>query len=437
MPHSTDPDANLPYIEPPSHEGLKAIKLPPPYTGTPWKIFVSDIKLFLQNFFYLPYLFAPLYPWHSGELCELYPSAENLTDIALHVVLSVMQLGFLISLFTLSFLPTFTYVGYVAVYLALNELICWHFNRGIPRSGLKSTEDDLSQSWPRHDDETWIFLNGICQVFGQNWFQKNIDRLSRTFHRPVIGIHNRTAGVVFDLIQCLIQRALLYATQDVRECYILVKNALLDDQKKKVVFILHSQGGIEGGMIIDWLLDEMPLDKLQKLEVYTFGNLANHFSNPCRGNDPSSPVIPHIEHYVNEKDFACRFGVLNFTRHYTQNENRFAGKVFINRSGGHQLNQHYLDDMFPLDEDLRQARDAKEGDFMNRKVRVRKDNTIKETKRAELPQGFTVTWDSGATNGEVRLDEVPRMGDLSRLWKYRNGQLPGSYKSALVDGTED
>lgn len=234
----------------------------------------------------------------------------------------------------------------------------------------------------------------------------------------------------------MIQRALLYATQDVRECYVLVKNALLDDQKKKVVFILHSQGGIEGGMIIDWLLDEMPLDKLQKLEVYTFGNLANHFSNPCRGNDPSSPVIPHIEHYVNEKDFACRFGVLNFTRHYTQNENRFAGKVFINRSGGHQLNQHYLDDMFPLDKDLRQARNAREGDFMNRKVRVRKDNTIKETKRAELPQGFTVTWDSGATNREISLDEVPRMGDLSRLWKYRNGRLPDSYKSALADGTE-
>lgn len=26
----------------------------------------------------------------------------------------------------------------------------------------------------------------------KNWLQKNIDRISRTFHRPVIGIHNRT-----------------------------------------------------------------------------------------------------------------------------------------------------------------------------------------------------------------------------------------------------
>ncbi|KAG5750048.1 hypothetical protein H9Q70_007292 [Fusarium xylarioides] len=235
MHSSPDSDSELPYIEPPSNEALKPIHKPPPYTGTPLVLFLSDIKLFFQNFFYLPYLFIPLYPWKSGPF---------------------------FSLFTLAFLPTFVYIGYIAVFFAVNELVCWHFNSGIPRSGLKSSEDGFTSSWPRHDDEAWIFLNGIC--VGKNWFQKNIDRISRTFHRPVVGIHNRTAGVVFDLIQCLIQRALLYATQDVRECYILVKNALLDDHKKKVIFILHSQGGIEGGMIIDWLLDEMPLNKLSK-----------------------------------------------------------------------------------------------------------------------------------------------------------------------------
>ncbi|KAF4435760.1 hypothetical protein FACUT_6900 [Fusarium acutatum] len=371
MHSSPDSDSELLYIEPPSNEALKPIRKPPPYTGTPLVLFLSDIKLFFQNFFHLPFLFIPVYPWKSGPFCELYPSRENIIDITIHCILSVTQLAFIVSLFPLAFLPTFV----------------------------------------------------------KNWFQKNIDRISRTFHRPVVGIHNRTAGVVFDLIQCLIQCAILYATQDVRECYILVKNALLDDYKKKVIFILHSQGGIEGGMIIDWLLG-----KLQKLEVYTFGNLANHFSNPYRGNDTRSPVIPHIEHYVNEKDFACRFGVLNFTRHYTQNENRFAGKVFIDRGGGHQLNQHYLDDMFPLDKTLQRARDATEGCFMHRKVRVRKDGTMKVTTKAELPAGFIVTEDEGSKNGIMKPDEVPRMGDLSRLWKHRNGKLPDSFKSVLTDG---
>ncbi|KAF4343441.1 hypothetical protein FBEOM_2583 [Fusarium beomiforme] len=201
--------------------------------------------------------------------------------------------------------------------------------------------------------------------------------------------------------------------QDVGECYILVKNALLDDQKKKVIFILHSQSGIEDGMIINWLLAEMPLAKMQNLEVYTFGNLANHFSNPYRGNDTRSPVIPHIEH---------------------DNENRFAGKVFINRGGGHQLNQNYLNDMFPMGKSLYKTREARVGDFMHRKVRGRKDGAIKETIKAELPLGFVLTGDEGSKNGIMKPDDVPRMGDLSRLWKYRNGQLPGSLKSVLTDG---
>lgn len=61
-----------------------------------------------------------------------------------------------------------------------------------------------------------------------------------------------------------------------------VKKALSDEKNTKVVFILHSQGGIEGSAIIDWLLQELPQNLLSKLEVYTFGNAANHFNNPFR-----------------------------------------------------------------------------------------------------------------------------------------------------------
>lgn len=164
MPHAlhTNPDQDLPYIQPPSWESLKPVKTPPPYTSTPLKIFWADVKLVFHNFFYLSYIFVPISPWHSGSFCELYPSRENLTDIAYHSVLFVTQLGFLVSLVTLAFLPTFTYISYVALFFVTNELVCWHFNGGIPRSGLKSTEDAFSRSWTRHDDESWIFLNGIC-----------------------------------------------------------------------------------------------------------------------------------------------------------------------------------------------------------------------------------------------------------------------------------
>lgn len=80
----------------------------------------------------------------------------------------------------------------------------------------------------------------------------------------------------------MIQRNLGYATTDVRVCYRIIKEKLYNPQYSKVIFILHSQGAIEGSLILDWLLQELPQDLLAKLEVYTFGNAANHFNNPHR-----------------------------------------------------------------------------------------------------------------------------------------------------------
>ena len=112
--------------------------------------------------------------------------------------------------------------------------------------------------------------------------QSNLNRLALTFGRPVLGVHNRTSGVIFDVVECLIQRNFGYATGDVRICFRIIRDVLYDPSKSKVVFVLHSQGGIEGGLVLDWLLQELPQDLLSKLEVYTFGNAANHFNNPHR-----------------------------------------------------------------------------------------------------------------------------------------------------------
>lgn len=98
----------------------------------------------------------------------------------------------------------------------------------------------------------------------------------------MLGIHNTTTGIIFDVIECLIQRNFGYATGDVRLAYKVLKEKLYNPQYSKVVFILHSQGCIEGGLVLDWLLQELPQDLLAKLEVYTFGNAANHFNNPHR-----------------------------------------------------------------------------------------------------------------------------------------------------------
>jgi hypothetical protein len=46
-------------------------------------------------------------------------------------------------------------------------------------------------------------------------------------------------------------------------------------------------------MVIDWLLQELPQDLLCKLEVYTFGNAANHFNNPHRYIGAQAQALRH------------------------------------------------------------------------------------------------------------------------------------------------
>jgi hypothetical protein len=268
---------------------------------------------------------------------------------------------------------------------------------------------------------------------------------------------------------------------------VLVKKALYRPEIKKVVLILHSQGGIEGGIIVDWLLNEVPQDLLQYLEVYTFSCLANHFNNPYRTTmssavattyrktsaaaavDPpqiQNRAISHIEHYANTLDFGSRFGVLNFTTRKetseNQRKNRFMGRVFLNPRSGHQLNQHYLDSIFPLDPTCRFTREPVEGDFMDMDVSTGQETQTQEkgvgeretdkedsvlslyaTGLLEKFQESTAACQSGETATETKVLKFSpdhkvngtydtgsglklKMRDVSRLWLYRNGRKPPS-----------
>lgn len=123
----------------------------------------------------------------------------------------------------------------------------------------------------------WLFcyfsFPEFCSDFNnsKHWLVGNINRLALTFRRPVQGIHNKTSGIIFDILECLIQRSFNYKTRDVREAYDVVRNHLYDTTVSRVIFIVHSQGGIQGSLVLDWLLQELPQDLLTKLEVYTFG----------------------------------------------------------------------------------------------------------------------------------------------------------------------
>lgn len=249
------------------------------YTDKPSRLLLWDVYYFFYYIWALPYIILPWKPFDSGHLSELAPTRGNLWCVFIHVILAVLQLVMIICLPPVALiLPLWTTLAIVAVFVGVNMGLCTLINA--KEVLFYSDPEYAAPNQKKFAHEQWIFLNGVA--CGEHWMKSCLNRLALTFGRPIIGVHNRTDGVIFDVIECLIQRNLGYATNDVRVCYRIIKEKLYNPQYSKIVFILHSQGGIEGGLVLDWLLQELPQNLLSKLEVYTFGNAANHFNNPYR-----------------------------------------------------------------------------------------------------------------------------------------------------------
>ncbi|KAM4056599.1 alpha/beta-Hydrolase [Hirsutella rhossiliensis] len=460
------------------------------YTDMPTRLLVKDIYYFFVYSWALPRVLSPIGLWASGELAELYPSWPNLFCVLVHVILAVFQLFFILALPLAVLLPIWAAAGAVAVFLLLNWLLCKLLNGP---GFIFHSDAKYARERPEHAHEQWVFLNGV--TIGEHWMKSNLNRLALTFGRPVMGIHNRTSGMLFDIIECLIQRNFTYATADVRLCFKTLRNVLYDPSKSKVVFILHSQGGIEGGLVLDWLLQEMPQDLLAKLEVYTFGNAANHFNNPHRHalsqsltqskpllaintfltesgfaspassptevkngfttQDPATPLrepslpvsrtlsaakdraIGHIEHYAHSTDFVALWGVLHFATNKMGSPQlpRFLGRLFQRSTGrgGHLLNQHYLDGMFPLKRDPETGEFVgadDENEFMEEIIRLGHEDVAMDKTREAFDIAYVGTRDPDASDASLpmantrRAEKKVKVKELSRLWSYRNGRSP-------------
>ncbi|KAI1346712.1 hypothetical protein F5Y01DRAFT_264753 [Xylaria sp. FL0043] len=247
------------------------------YTDLPWKLVAYDIKYFFAFAWALPWIVWPVRPCDGGHFDELSFTADNIWCISVHVVLFVLQLLFLVSLPLAFLLPVYLFIAALALFFLVNGLLCRCLNG---KTIMYESDPKYAPALVEHQHEQWVFMNGVA--VGEAWLKSNINRLALTFKRPILGVHNRTTGIIFDVVECLIQRNFGYATSDVRLAYKILKEKLYNPQYSKVVFILHSQGGVEGGLVLDWLIQELPQDLLAKLEVYTFGNAANHFNNPHR-----------------------------------------------------------------------------------------------------------------------------------------------------------
>ena len=381
---------------------------------------------------------------NAGRYDEAAPTYGNAHDVALHVtLLGLTAVAFVVAVRNVLSATGAAMAAYAAGCGLVLLLLCKPLNYG-PR--VLHSSVDLS-AFPARPHERWIFVNGNCA--GTRWLQENLDMIATVFGRPVVGVHNRTYGIVLDLVECLVQRDFGYMTADIRIAHNAIKTTLLDPAVHRVVLLAHSQGGIIVSAALDALsYADLPVEAWDKLEIYTFGCAANHFSNPprcvcCHHTGSPGPKQPSrhsrnlrqiavIEHYANERDFVARMGALNFTGKPAASPaaaapaatttppliggggGSFVGKVFMRMgAGGHLFCQHYLGPMFS----------GLRPEFLDEMV-VTDDESAAVVGTAGGAQDVErLTADAGVSRAALPVAQRT-VREVSRLWKYKDGKVP-------------
>lgn len=134
---------------------------PLPYTASPVKLLWSDLRLFFSKLWALPGIMLPLNLCRTHPLDELYPSLRNGAIVALHVLLAVYQVAFLLSLPIMIFcmIPALWILAYIFFALIVNYAIVMLMLNGFQRV-LVSQVPVVER--PGHERERWLYINGVA-----------------------------------------------------------------------------------------------------------------------------------------------------------------------------------------------------------------------------------------------------------------------------------
>ena len=353
----------------------------------PFYLAARDFTTLFTSLHLLPSTFLPLR--YRNPLNELCLGKDNILNIIILTVVTIIEpLPILASLPLAFVLPGILVLLGLGLSRLLIQLLCWP----VQGPALARSSDDVlghaEEEKEKYSNERWLFLNGV--LTSGHSLQTSLDVISKTFGRPVLGIHNRTFGLWADLVECIAQRSIGYWTSETWVSYEYLKDCCLDRDVRKVVVIAHSQGCIMMSQILDKLYTIIPPDSLAKVEVYTFGSAASYFHNPIRSIQslPATPLsgassrvteesieegqiaerthttdcrsqrwmgsrsqrlLPYMEHYANSLDMVTRWGMLSSV---TTGVREYHGKIFIIHGGrGHFFVQHYMHELFPLSKD--------------------------------------------------------------------------------------
>ncbi len=196
-------------------------------------------------------------------------------------------------------------------------------------------------------NEKWFFINGIANEFV--WLEGSCEKVCDTFHRDVVGIFNRSDGILWDLIECCGERSaakhnpLLELTESSMAAQRVIdrelRDALAADGLDKVIVIAHSQGCLLLRLVLQGMVSEGTLtkDMQKKLRVFTFGNPSVDWKVEKGANYyPLSRFASTTEHFAHQRDFVAMLGVVTHQADYGND------RVFHSNGGrGHLFGAHY------------------------------------------------------------------------------------------------
>lgn len=131
------------------------------YTGSPIRLLIHDLAHVVRLAWAVPYFVWPLRP--TGLLSELALTLANVWCIAVHVILSLLQVSFLFGIFPAAcmLLPAWTCALLAATFIGMNQLACRLFLNGWRGEAIIHSSPECATSKQEHAGEQWIFLNGV------------------------------------------------------------------------------------------------------------------------------------------------------------------------------------------------------------------------------------------------------------------------------------
>ena len=187
---------------------------------------LRDVTLVIVGF---PFILAAVARY---ILCDI-PNARKGQELYLGDVENRWSLAKQVGLVLLSFSPLWWLIwGYRLLMVSLQNLLrLLPIEWGLWPIQKKAVFNRVSKK------PITFFVNGIC--VDKHWLRLNCDTLSQHLGEDVVGIHNKSYGLIVDLVECILQRDLRFYTESAITAIEAVTHAL--EQGRQVKLIGHSQ----------------------------------------------------------------------------------------------------------------------------------------------------------------------------------------------------